>query len=193
MERFDRQRGGRRGLRVASVIREVVSEALVFELDDPRKGLVTVTGVKVSADLRLADVNVSILGEPAVQNACMDAIRRRRVLLQERVAEALTMKFCPVLRFHLDPSVKRSVQISALIRRARAEDEAARAERIRRGVEPPDAEPSTDEATEPTAPGTDAPEAEKGATAPPSVPPADAEPPPGPPAPGRDADADPTG
>ena len=51
------------------------------------------------------------------------------------MADALAMKFCPVLRFHLDDSVKRSVSLSALIAKARAEDEAARADRIRRGVE----------------------------------------------------------
>ncbi|MCX5649638.1 MAG: hypothetical protein NTX40_11190 [Planctomycetota bacterium] len=48
------------------------------------------------------------------------------------------MKFCPMLRFHLDSSVKRSVSLSRLIAEARAEDEAARADRIRRGIEPPD-------------------------------------------------------
>jgi len=129
---------GRRGLRVANIIRQVVSEELVTGLNDPRLGFVTVTGVDLSADLRFADVRVSVLGDPPVQDECLRAIRHAQGRLQEKVAQAVVMKFCPVLRFHLDQSVKRSVSLGALIAQARAEDEAARADRIRRGVEPAD-------------------------------------------------------
>ena len=149
MKPFRRKKGGRRERRVASVVREIVSRVLVTELSDPRMGLVTVTGVDVSADLRIADVRVSVLGEPKAQRQCMEAIAHSRGHIQERVADSVDMKFCPVLKFHLDDSVKKSVAVSALIARARAEDERARADRIRRGVESPDndddAEVSTDD------------------------------------------------
>jgi len=140
---------GRRGLRVASVVREVVSKALVTELNDPRLAFVTVTGVELSADLRFADVRVSVLAGPKEQKGCMRAIQHAHGRIQNEVAEALAVKFCPILRFHPDPSVKRSVEISALIRQARAEDEAARADRIRRGVESPDAAPQVPEESPP--------------------------------------------
>jgi ribosome-binding factor A len=130
---------GRRTERVASVIRQVVSRELVTRLNDPRLAFVTVTGVDLAADLRFADVRVSILGDAKAQEGCFRAIRHAHGHLQEKVAEALVTKFCPVLRFHQDESVKRSICLSALIARARAEDEANRADRIRRGVEPPDA------------------------------------------------------
>ena len=128
---------GRRLLRVASVIQEVVSKELVTGLNDPRLTLVTVTGVDISPDLRYADVRVSIMGEPRAQEECFRAIRHAHGRLQEKVAEALTVRYVPTLRFHVDESVKRSVALSALIAKARAEDEANRAERIRRGIEPP--------------------------------------------------------
>jgi ribosome-binding factor A len=131
---------GRRLLRVASVIQEVVSRELVTGLSDPRLTMVTVTGVDISPDLRIADVRVSIMGEPKQQEDCFRAIRHAHGRLQEKVAEAVTVRYIPSLRFHVDESVKRSVAISALIAKARAEDEANRADRIRRGIEPP-AEP----------------------------------------------------
>ena len=142
-----RRQAGRRGQRVASVVRQVVSETLVTELNDPRLAFVTVTGVDLSPDLRLADVRISVLGDTQAQDVCMAAIRHAHGRIQEKVADALEMKFCPVLRFHRDDSVKRSVSLSALIAQARAEDEAARADRIRRGVEPPPAD-ETDDADE---------------------------------------------
>ena len=120
------------------MIRQIVSETLVGELSDPRIGLVTVTDVTLSADLRLADVNVSVLGDPKQEETCLEAVQHARGRLQQRVSDGLKMKFCPMLRFHLDSSVKRSVSLSRLIAEARAEDEAARADRIRRGIEPPD-------------------------------------------------------
>jgi ribosome-binding factor A len=132
---------GRRGRRVASVIRQIVSKALVTGLNDPRLAFVTVTGVEVSANMRFADVRVSVLGDAKQQQDCLRGMRHAHGRMQEEVAESLDMKFCPVLRFHLDQSVKRSIAISALIAKARAEDEAARADRIRRGVEKPEDAP----------------------------------------------------
>jgi ribosome-binding factor A len=131
------------------MIRQIVSETIVGELADPRVGLVTVTEVKLSADLRVADVSVSVLGDPKQEETCLEAIQHARGRLQQRVSDGLKMKFCPVLRFHLDGSVKRSVSLSRLIAEARAEDEAARADRIRRGVEPPDPDAPTPDDTDP--------------------------------------------
>jgi ribosome-binding factor A len=142
----------RRNRRIASLIREIVSELIVTELNDPRIALVTVTGVDLSADLRFADVRVSVLGDSKQQEACLAAVRRAHGFLQERVSDRLAMRFCPVLRFHLDESVKRSIRLSALIARARAENEDARAERIRRGVEETgegETEPKDETPTEP--------------------------------------------
>jgi ribosome-binding factor A len=128
---------GRRGKRVANIIRQVVSEELILRLNDPRLAFVTVTGVDLAADLRFADIRISILGDAKTQKECLRAVRHAHGHIQEKVAGALVMKFCPILRFHLDASVKRSVSLSALIAQARAEDEANRADRIRRGVETP--------------------------------------------------------
>jgi len=94
----------------------------------------------------VADVRVSVLGDARQQAACLSAIQHSRGHVQQKAADALDMKYCPVLRFHLDDSVKRSVSLSALIAQARAEDEAARADRIRRGVETPGGEDEGDEA-----------------------------------------------
>jgi ribosome-binding factor A len=147
---------GRRLLRVASVIQEVVSKELVTGLNDPRLTLVTVTGVDISPDLRFADVRVSIMGEPRAQEECFRAIRHAHGRIQEKVAGALTLRFIPTLRFHVDESVKRSVALGALIAKARAEDEANREDRIRRGIEPatelPEVEESPPVPLEPPAP-----------------------------------------
>jgi ribosome-binding factor A len=132
---------GRRGRRVANIIRQIVSEEMILRLNDPRLAFVTVTGVDLADDLRFADVRISILGDSKQQKDCLRALKHAHGHLQQKVAAALVLKFCPVLRFHLDESIKRSVSMSALIAQARAEDEANRADRIARGVEPAPLEP----------------------------------------------------
>jgi ribosome-binding factor A len=127
---------GRRTERVASLIGEVVSTEIVTGLSDPRLAFVTVTGVTISPDLRYADVRISILGDAKTQRQCLRAINHAHGRIQKKVAQALVTRTCPICRFHVDESVKRSVSLGALIAKARAEDEANRADRIRRGVEP---------------------------------------------------------
>jgi len=140
---------------VANLIRAIVSETLVTEINDPRVAFVTVTGVEVSDDMRWADVRVSVMGDMKQQEECLRGIRRAHGFVQERVAEVVKMRYCPVLRFHLDQSVKQSIALSRTIAEARAEDEAARADRIRRGVEVPD---EGEDAAGPTSEGDPEPE-----------------------------------
>ena len=58
----------RRVLKVAEAVREVVAMAIITDLRDPRIQGVTVTFVEVSADLRLAKVHVSVMGDETQQN-----------------------------------------------------------------------------------------------------------------------------
>ena len=65
----------RRVQKVAQAIREVVSMAIIADLRDPRITDVTVTYVEVSADLRLAKVHVSVMGDEIKQNLCLHGLR----------------------------------------------------------------------------------------------------------------------
>ena len=100
--------------RVNEAVRAVVAEA-VGELKDPRIGLVTVTGVAVSRDLREATVYVSRARQRA--EAARDA-RGPRVGARRAagaLARELRMKRTPQLTFEYDPSVERGVRMTKLI------------------------------------------------------------------------------
>ncbi len=100
--------------RVNESVRVVVAEA-VSELKDPRIGLVTVTGVRVTADLREAVVYVSVFGSEKKQASTLVGLESAHGLLQSRVARQLKMKRTPQLRFEYDPTVERGVRMTALI------------------------------------------------------------------------------
>jgi len=111
----------RRTLRVAREIKEIVSRVIILELADPRLGFVTVTEVEVSPDLRTASVKLSVLGEAAEGRLCLHALEHARGRIQGAVNAGLMTKIVPRLAFKLDDRVKKSVEISRLINKARAE------------------------------------------------------------------------
>jgi ribosome-binding factor A len=101
--------------RVAEVIREVASETILFELQDPRVKNVTVTRAEVSADLQHAKVYVSVMGEKKDQDLCMHGLRHSAGYVQSKLARRLKTRFTPLLAFVLDQGIKKSIEITRLI------------------------------------------------------------------------------
>jgi ribosome-binding factor A len=102
--------------RVNEAVREVLSEAILTELKDPRVGFVTVTAVDTSPDLRHAHVFVSVLGDDKQREESLAGLSSARGYLQSRVASRLRLKHTPTLEFQYDPSVERVMRISELLR-----------------------------------------------------------------------------
>lgn len=105
----------RRMARVAEAIREVVSQAILFEMKDPRVRNVTVTGVEVSGDLRHAKVLVSVMGDEKTQHLCLHGLKSARGFLQRTVAQRLEMRYTPIVEIVVDEGVKRSLEMSRLL------------------------------------------------------------------------------
>ncbi|OHB65332.1 MAG: ribosome-binding factor A [Planctomycetes bacterium RBG_13_60_9] len=107
----------RRQEKVARVIREVVSDVIANRLSDPRiTGFVSVTRVEVMADLRSAEVYLSIFAaDESAQDRSFAAITHARSRIQSFLAEALESKFCPVLRFHEDEQFRKTLEVMKLI------------------------------------------------------------------------------
>jgi ribosome-binding factor A len=108
---------------MAEAIREVVAEAILFEVADPRVRSVTVLRVEVSGDLRHATVYVSIMGAEPERKRSLAGLNHAAGFLQARVAARLQTRFTPVLAFKHDDSVKKSAELLRLIDEAIASDE----------------------------------------------------------------------
>jgi len=105
------------------VVMKAVSDAITNHLSDPRiEGLVSVTRVEMSADLRSADVYISILGKSdADQNKTFAAITHARSKIQSLLAGKMQSKFCPILQFHKDEKFKKTLETMKLIDSAMSE------------------------------------------------------------------------
>jgi ribosome-binding factor A len=106
----------RRLEKAAAAIREVVSMAILAELNDPRVRDVTVTFVEVSADLRHAKVHVSVMGDETHQKLSLRGLQSAAGFLQAKIAERIDIRYTPKLSFLLDQGIKRSIAVAQILR-----------------------------------------------------------------------------
>jgi ribosome-binding factor A len=106
----------RRSERVAEGIREEVATFLAEDAKDPRiVGLVTVTGVDVTRDLRHAKVFVSIMGSDVERQATLEGLDSAAGHLRSRIGRALRLRVAPEITFRYDDSIARAAKIEALL------------------------------------------------------------------------------
>ncbi len=99
---------GYRKERVASRIHEIISEAILQRINDPRVSpLTTVTRVEVTGDLLNATVFLSVSSDAAEERRTITALRHAGGFLQRMVAKELDLRLCPELRFEADEHLKK--------------------------------------------------------------------------------------
>ncbi len=103
--------------RVDEAVRQVLSDAVTQDLQDPRIGFVTMTSVKTSPDLRHARVYVSVLGNDAERAATLAGLQSAHGALQRRLARELRMKRTPTLEFLYDDTTDRAMHLEEILRR----------------------------------------------------------------------------
>lgn len=107
---------GRRPQRVAEQIREEVSQIILGEMRDPRIGLVTVTDVKVSADLRHARVFVGVLGSDEQVADSLAALKAGAGFIRHELSTALRLRYTPELHFVYDETIRTAARIEELLK-----------------------------------------------------------------------------
>ena len=110
---------------IASVIHRAVQGVLARGLSDPRvRGMITVTEVEISGDLREATVHVSVL--PAEHQAVtMQGLNAATMRIQRLINEQIDLRRPPHIRLRLDERGKKQAQLLSAIREAMQGDAAA--------------------------------------------------------------------
>ena len=112
--------GHGRSDRMAGAIRRLVSEMVQRRLKDSRiTGMVSVTDVEVSGDLRHARIFVSIYGDEAQEEATMEGLRSAAGLIRGEVGRELQLRHAPELSFRLDRTARHAAQMNDLFARIR--------------------------------------------------------------------------
>jgi len=97
-------------------------EIIMRELNDPRlTGMPSITRVKVSEDLSMADVYITSMGTAGQQTAALNALKSSAGMMRTRLTKSLSIRQVPFLRFHIDEQLKKEMQVLDLIDKARQE------------------------------------------------------------------------
>ncbi len=100
--------------KIAEEIRREVSTIISFEIQDPRVYGVSVTGVKMTPDLRLARVYFTIPGNPDRASEVKEGLKRSASFIKRSVAQRLNHKFAPNFDFFYDESLELQDRIDTL-------------------------------------------------------------------------------
>ena len=101
--------------RVEEEIKKVVSVLIDRNLKDPRlNGLISVTKVTVSKDLKYCKIYVSMLGTKDTKEA-MDALESSSGLVRKEIGNKVRLYYTPEVKFELDTSMEYGAHIQNII------------------------------------------------------------------------------
>src|SRR3989442_12066399 len=98
--------------RLGSTIQRELAQMIQRELADPRlTGIVSITRVKVSPDLSVADVYITVMGTSGHQNAALNALKHSAGMLRSKLTKVLSLRIAPYLKFHIDENLKKELEM----------------------------------------------------------------------------------
>ena len=106
---------GRRISRVEKEVQMQVAQYLISGLSTPLPGLVTVTHVKMPADLRTAKVYVSVLADETSVEKVIELLQKRAFEVQDYISHQLKMRYCPKLTFMKDHTTEEVLKIEKIL------------------------------------------------------------------------------
>jgi ribosome-binding factor A len=112
---------GRRPRRVASLIKEALGRILLREFQDTSTGLITVTRVEMTADLKTARVYLSFYGDIRGE-AVLGLIESRKGHLRKSIASEVKLKYNPDLIFSRDPAPEYERRLDSLMERLKDDE-----------------------------------------------------------------------
>ena len=109
--------------RVGHEIQAAIADMLTRgQLKDPRIGFITLTGVKVSPDLRVAKVFYSMLGTAEQRQQTQEGLEAAKGFVRREVSARVKLKFAPEIYFAFDESIGEGDKIDRLLREVKEKE-----------------------------------------------------------------------
>ena len=105
--------------RVGDLLLEVIADLLRREIRDPRLQWLNLTGVKVSKDLRHANVFFNLLGGAEDKEAALAGLKSAGGFIRSKVGKKLNLRFVPAIEFTYDGSEEEARRIDALLNKVK--------------------------------------------------------------------------
>ena len=106
--------------RVNELLRHEISRLLALQIKDPRlRGVISITRVVTSNDLRAAQVFLSVMGDQVAKSEALEGIRSAASFMRRELRRRLTLRYTPFLTFTLDESFQEAEHILGIMDRIR--------------------------------------------------------------------------
>lgn len=102
--------------RIEEEMKKIVSEIILNDLKDPRiTGLLSVTGVQLSNDLKYANIYISIYDEKEKCQSSIKALNNTKGFIRKQLASKINLRCIPELTFKLDTSIQYGNHIDEIL------------------------------------------------------------------------------
>ncbi|MCI0707740.1 MAG: 30S ribosome-binding factor RbfA [Ignavibacteriae bacterium] len=101
--------------KVASLIKQELGVIFQRNFSMEEYGFITVTEVRVSPDLKIAKVYVSVFGDAERKQRSMDLLEQEKNFVRAELGHGIRLKFTPSLIFYLDESLDRAMNINRIL------------------------------------------------------------------------------
>lgn len=105
----------KRSERISGLIKKEIGDIVQKKINDPRVGLVSITHVWVSNDLRLAKVYVSIYGDEHDVKETTLVLKKCSSFIRQELGKRIRVRYIPEICFIYDSSIMDSIRISEII------------------------------------------------------------------------------
>jgi ribosome-binding factor A len=107
--------------KVASLVKQEIGSIFQRNFSMAEYGFLTVTEVRMSPDLKIAKVYVSVFGNAEQKRASMDLLEGQKGFIRAELGHAVRLKFTPTLLFFLDESLDRAMNIESILNKIHKE------------------------------------------------------------------------
>lgn len=101
--------------RLSDTLRASLSQLLLMEARDPRLRLVSISSVRISPDLHVADIAVSVMDPEQDRDEVLESLRGAAGFLRTQLSRRLDLRHTPELRFRIDRGAEHSERIDQLL------------------------------------------------------------------------------
>ena len=111
--------------RINELLRQEISQLLARQIKDPRlNGVISITQVKTTNDLRNARVSISVMGDPTAKQNALEGIQSAATYLRRELRDRLAMKYVPFLSFAVDNTLDEADHLNQIMNQIQAGGEA---------------------------------------------------------------------
>ena len=103
-------------------MRSILANIFISKIHIPEAGLLTVTNVKVTNDLKIAKIYISFLENKKTVDELIRVLKNKTKLIRYYVGLELNLKYIPELRFYYDNTMQYAEKINKLINKIHHDD-----------------------------------------------------------------------